>query len=255
MSKSKPCPNCGYIRTQQDRHIHTGICPSCSIAYAKWQPTQNRSEIKNHEEQEFTVREQRSAISKILEFLLYTPTQVDSLAFYGRAILLVLFALWGSYFILGGVDWERIGGSFLHNVNLPFHEFGHVLFSPFGHFMMLLGGSLFQIMMPIIALIGFSYQMRDNFAAAIMLWWTGQNFIDVAPYIADAKARSLPLILGLSDDYHDWGNLLTQVNCLDCAPALANTSFFIGSCLIVLSLLWAVILLKKQKASLNNDMA
>jgi hypothetical protein len=31
-------------------------------------------------------------------------------------------------------------------INLPFHEAGHILFSPFGDFLMTLGGSLTQVL-------------------------------------------------------------------------------------------------------------
>jgi hypothetical protein len=40
----------------------------------------------------------------------------------------------------------------------------------------------------------------------MMLWWSGQNFIDVSPYIADAPTRYLPLISGI-DITHDWWNV------------------------------------------------
>lgn len=226
--------------------VHEGICPNCGIAYAKWKSPQNAPPPQN-----FTVRSSQSTFAKLISYLLTPPKQNDPISFWARAVTLALFALWGGYFIIGGVDWQRIGGSFLHNVNLPFHEFGHVLFSPFGNFMMILGGSLFQIMMPLIAMVSFSWQMRDNFAAAIMLWWAGQNFIDVAPYIADAEYRSLPLIRGLSDEYHDWGNLLTQLNCVSSAITIANISFVIGSFLIVLSLIWGFVLLNKIKKELD----
>ena len=34
--------------------------------------------------------------------------------------------------------------------------------------------------------------------------------IDVSPYIADAPYRVLPLVGGLGEESHDWGNLLTM---------------------------------------------
>src|SRR5690606_40943027 len=107
-------------------------------------------------------------------------------------------------------------------------------------------------MMPLIALFCFSLQMRDNFAAAIMLWWTGQSFIDVAPYIADAEYRALPLILGMGEEAHDWGNLLTMLNRVQSAQIYANVSFTIGSMLILLSLYWAGWILRQQKKILNE---
>jgi len=41
---------------------------------------------------------------------------------------------------------DTIGASFLHVVSLPFHETGHVIFSPFGDLMTSFGGSLAQVL-------------------------------------------------------------------------------------------------------------
>ena len=89
-------------------------------------------------------------------------------------------------------------------------------------------------------------------AAAIMLWWAGQNFIDVAPYIADAEYRSLPLILGMGEEAHDWGNLLTMLNRVESAQTYANISFTIGSLVMLLSFYWAGWILYLQKKVLDE---
>jgi len=243
------CPKCQYERTLNDQHVVPGICPACGIAYTKWKNNANPVSVQQQsaeKDQDYTFAQ------KLWGTLTYVPDKVDATAFWGRVALLAIFVVWGFSFILHGVDWTHIGASFLHNVNLPFHEFGHVLFSPFGRFMMFLGGSLFQIMMPLIALFSFSLQMRDNFAAAIMLWWTGQNFIDVAPYIADAKYRAIPLIRGMSEEAHDWGNLLTMLNRVESAHAYADISFTIGALIMLLSFYWAGWILYQQKKILDE---
>src|SRR5690606_17637460 len=94
--------------------------------------------------------------------------------------------------------------------------------------------------------------MRDNFAAAIMLWWTGQNFIDVAPYIADAKYRALPLIRGMGEESHDWGNLLTMLNLEESAQTYGDISFTIGALIMLLSFYWAGWILYQQKKILDE---
>ena len=78
----------------------------------------------------------------------YTP-RVMSPSTAGRAALLALLAWWTIRFVPHPLDPEVIGG-FLHLINLPFHEAGHIVFSPFGDFMTVLGGSLFQIIVPLI---------------------------------------------------------------------------------------------------------
>lgn len=85
------------------------------------------------------------------------PESVSMEAFWARVITRIAFAFWGGYFITAGVDWEIIGSSFMHYINLPFHEFGHVLFMPFGEFMMVLGGSLFQVLLPALLMCVFVF--------------------------------------------------------------------------------------------------
>ncbi|MEM8712858.1 MAG: hypothetical protein AAGG01_18050 [Planctomycetota bacterium] len=252
------CPSCSYVRQEHDTHVVAGICPSCGIAYAKYRPPDaapeqtpdapepERAQLIDADEDPGTFRE------RLAETFLYVPDEVDRTAFWGRVALYAVFVLWGSSFILGGVDWESIGGSFLHNVNLPFHEFGHVLFGFFGTFMGILGGSLFQVLMPLIALVSFTVQMRDNFAASIMLWWCGQNMIDVSPYIADAPYRNLPLILGMGEDAHDWWNLLGMLGMLEQADEIANAVFFCGCVTMLLSFAWGALILRRQQVALRD---
>ena len=45
-----------------------------------------------------------------------------------------------------------------------FHEAGHILFSPFGRFMTVLGGSLTQVLVPLLCAGAFLWQTRDPFA-------------------------------------------------------------------------------------------
>lgn len=241
------CPKCGYTRQARDRFVLEGTCPACGIAYNKYKGgKQHARQADTEAPRDFKVRAQISFKEKLARQFLYVPDQVDALSFWARVVLAILFALWGASFIFGGIDWQAIGGSFLHNVNLPFHEFGHVLFMPLGRFMSILGGSLFQIILPLIFLVAFTIK-RDNFASSIMLWWCGQNCIDVSPYIQDAPYRALPLISGMGEEAHDWGNLLTMTGSLDKAGTIAGISFTLGSLLIIGSMLWAGVLLWKMK--------
>ena len=249
------CPKCGYQRQASDRSTHAGICPSCGIAYAKYRPPAAASAAvsENPAVLDSEIIELVSFRQRLFNTVTHIPEHTDSTAFYGRAALFGIFVLWGASFMIAGIDWEKIGGSFLHNVNLAFHEFGHVLFGPFGRFMAILGGSLFQVLFPLVFVVAFSLQMRDNFAASICLWWCGQSFIDVSPYIADAPYRVLPLIGGLGEESHDWGNLLTMTNSVDSAPTLANLSFGIGVVIMLVSFAWGGAILRLQYRALNGE--
>jgi hypothetical protein len=88
-----------------------------------------------------------------------------------------------------------VADSVLHLPNLVFHEAGHVILGVFGRFISVLGGSLFQFAVPLI-LAGAFLRQQDAFAAAVCTWWAGQNLLDVAPYIADARALQLVLLGG-----------------------------------------------------------
>ncbi len=55
--------------------------------------------------------------------------------------------------VVGG--YPEISESFMHRVNLVFHEAGHVIFMPFGRFLSILGGTLGQWLIPFIVLCSF----------------------------------------------------------------------------------------------------
>jgi len=246
------CPKCQYIRTDKDSHALPGVCPSCGIVYAKWTAAQHTDSVPGtssaHDEPdlEYEVIEETTLFQKAKALALYVPDRVDPVVFWGRSFLFIVFVIWGLWFISTNGSWQEIGGSFLHNINLAFHEFGHVLFGPFGRFMGILGGSLFQVMMPLIVMVAFIRQ-GDSFEAAIMLWWAGQNFIDISPYISDGEYRGLPLIMGMGEEAHDWGNLLTMMNAVESAYAFGRFSFLLGSVIILVSLVWAGYVLYRQK--------
>ncbi len=241
------CPKCQYVAQDHDSDTPEGVCPACGIAYTKWRedPEENNVEDLNIEIKE-------PLLTRLYYYIFFMPSDRDESAFWGHSILYVWFFIWGWSFILHGVDWSYIGDSFLHYVNLPFHEYGHIFFRPFGTVWMFMGGSFFQILVPLAPLAYFMILKRDNFAASLMLWWSGQNFIDVSPYIADAPTRYLPLISSI-DTSHDWWNVLDMTNSMDNAAFYARLCFFLGALVIVLSQIWgAKLLLVELKGRIAN---
>ena len=83
----------------------------------------------------------------------------------------------------------------MHMINLVFHEAGHVIFHLLGNFMSILGGSLLQLIVPVIFLFSF-LQRKDAFAASIMLWWLAQSMMDLVAYIDDAQRQEMWLLGG-----------------------------------------------------------
>ncbi len=149
----------------------------------------------------------------------YAPATSDDLPLIGRlariALTLALIPLswhafhndYGSVPFLGGID-------------LAIHEFGHKLYMPFGiaflgRTMVILGGSLTQVMFPMIFVFYFlrdhEVGKRDMHAAMLCLWWTSMNLLSVAMYCADAGPMKLMLVgggTGQEVEGHDWNNLL-----------------------------------------------
>lgn len=184
------------------------------------------------------------------------PPSESPIDFWGRAVLWVLLAYYGWFYVSLSVSRSQTSGSLagyvLSMANLVFHEAGHIILIPLGSFMSTLGGSLFQVLIPLICLVAF-LRARNAFAAAVMLWWTGQSFIDVAPYINDARAQRLVLLGGVTGrdvpGYHDWNNLLTRLDLLAWDGTLAAAADDFGSLLIIVGLAWSAYLLWQINAS------
>lgn len=188
--------------------------------------------------------------SKLKDLFFYVPLDVSFVSLIGRIIILAVLLIWGWKLIFASVASNAAGKSFLHLVNTPFHEAGHVFFSPFGSFLHSLGGTLGQLLMPLICTVVFLLQTRDTFAASVGLWWFGENFLDIAPYIGDARAGVLPLLggnTGHSSPYgfHDWEFLLTETGLLRFDQVLARLSHGFGSVLMILAITWGGYILWK----------
>lgn len=180
---------------------------------------------------------------------------VNPFYFAGRCSLFLLLAGWGWRFMTASIDSNYAGESVLHLVNLPFHEAGHVFFSPFGRFMMVLGGTLGQLLMPLICAGTLLLKTRDAFAASVALWWTAENFMDIAPYINDARALELILLGGVTGqevEGHDWEYLLGSLGWLRYDHALAHLAQWVGITLMITALFWGGTLLLRQYRILHR---
>lgn len=73
-------------------------------------------------------------------------------------------------------------------------------------------------MLPLAFVIYF-WLRKDRHSASVALWWVGQNFWNIARYIADARAQELPLVGG---GEHDWAFLLATWRLLPQDQAIAH---------------------------------
>ena len=160
--------------------------------------------------------------------------------------------------VLALLAWSAFRGEsgyvpLLGDIDLAIHEFGHMLFMPFGipvlgRTMVILGGSLTQVAFP---LLFFGYflrkredgRRRDVFAAMVCLWWSAINLLDVAIYCADSRAGELMLLDGLTgkeSDGHDWYNLLNGWGLLEHDTAIARGMRVVAALTCVASIVVAV---------------
>jgi hypothetical protein len=105
----------------------------------------------------------------------------------------------------------------IDTIDLFIHETGHLVFSIFGKFIYFLGGSLFQIIIPVATVIVFARSTLRS--TPFTLYWTGQSMANVSIYIGDAPYLKLHLIS--KDAIHDWRWLLIHAGGLEYAEDIA----------------------------------
>ena len=106
----------------------------------------------------------------------------------------------------------------IDGVNLAVHEVGHIVFTPFGQTMHMLGGSIGQMVFPI-ALIIYFLRRAERFEAAVCTVWAAESLMYMAVYLGDAKAQALPLVGG---HIHDWNWLLGRIGMVDQCELIAS---------------------------------
>jgi hypothetical protein len=245
------CPKCNFV--QPDEYTE---CAKCGIVFNKYRPPNTAPPPSNVTEA--AIEENAAGIGEwIRNLVFFVKPQINPLIFAGRVLFFLVIFIWGLKLIFTPLQTNYSGESFWHLVNLPFHEAGHIFFRPFGRFMTSLGGSLAQLLMPLICLAVFLIKTRDTFAAAFSLWWFGENFIDLAPYINDARARTLPLLGGNTGrtspyGFHDWEYILKESGLIRYDHILASLSHKLGALVMICAYIWGGYILFKQYKNLQS---
>jgi hypothetical protein len=155
------------------------------------------------------------------------PTNLGWLAVTARLVLLVYLVYSDIHGLVDTESWNVFAG-----LTLAIHESGHLLFAAFGHWLMVAGGSLTQVLAPVTVAVLF-LRRADRYGVAIVGTWITYSLTNLAEYVGDARAMALQLV-GFSDDpIHDWHYLLDSVNLLAYDTRLA---------LLVRDLAWLVLL-------------
>lgn len=283
MQVEQVCPKCGF-----DRVASALSCARCGVIFAKLRdpvivPAAASSSTVRDEEPQWVDDAQgrkpdedpaQEGLKGVLRSYLWTiPARQDKLEFNVRVAVVVVLSLWGAYFITlgvkpvhlthleGDVATAAIFESFMHNVDLIFHEAGHLIFAPLGRFMSILGGSLMQVLMPLICMGTLLIKHQNSFGGAVALWWVGQSLLDLAPYIYDARPRVLMLLGGGNGRElqtmdggtpHDWYNILSELGWLAKDQALAYGTWAVGAALVAGSMLWAGALLWRMRPTVEE---
>jgi hypothetical protein len=156
------------------------------------------------------------------------PVAFIALAFY--ALFLLYAALSGSNFLL--IDFA----------NLAIHEAGHPLFGifadenqiGFGYTLMILGGTLLELIVPLTCAAYFFFR-REATGSSFCAFWFFENFLYIGTYMSDARAASLPLV-GSGDS--DWTVLFTQWNLMLLDQQIGHSMRAIGWLGMVASISW-----------------
>lgn len=129
-----------------------------------------------------------------------TPWRPVSAAALAGASVLVVLVLWLAH---TGERWVWI----VDNANVAVHEAGHPLAGLLSERLAVYGGTLAQLAFPIAATTSF-WARRLPASFALCAVWAGENLINIALYMADARAMQLPLVGGLDPALaRDWNEI------------------------------------------------
>lgn len=247
------CPKCGY-----ENRAELEDCARCGVIFARIKPVPAVARLAPlvpdplDEKSGSSGGGHSSVVSQGASYHWGQPL------IWGQAALFLGLIVWGGRLIFSDIASNAAGNSLLHLVNLPFHEAGHLFFRPLGSFMTSLGGTLLQLLVPLICGGALLLKSRDPFGAAVCGWWFGENLLDIAPYIGDARAGQLPLLggnFGHSSPYgfHDWEYLLTETGLLRYDQTLAKLAHGGGSLVMIAAMVWAGWLIWRQLKGIGGD--
>ena len=144
----------------------------------------------------------------------WKPVSTGALA--ASSVVVVVIALLANT----GQYWVWI----LDDANLAFHEAGHPLFGLFSNRLMVYGGTLGQLVFPIVVMISF-WARREAVSFALAAVWLCENLWNIARYMADARTQELPLVGG---GEHDWAEIFSRWGALNQDTSIAGVVRLIG---------------------------
>lgn len=216
----KLCPKCGSYDPSEDI-TPASRCPVCGVIYDKVARTVDGPAPAS-----------AAGEPPVPQWVL---PQSRFMASLGAVALLVVAILLG----------ERGFVLVLDHANLAFHEAGHLFFGVLGNTPGLYGGTLGQLVFPVVVAV-ICWQRRDAAGFALAGVWFFENFLNIARYMADARVQLLPLVGG---GEHDWYNIFSRWGVLDADTGIAGFTQAIGW----IGMLACVIWLWRQRRALSAE--
>jgi len=255
------CPKCAHSPLPAEQAF-PAACPACGLILAKFTAASALAGSFAKERVEPPAiagdAEVSTARAPITAYLLHVPPEVSTTHWWARIAGLVLFGAW-TLWIWRDVDIPagESGSHFLHAVLLPFHEAGHyAIFRWFGEFIMILGGTLAQHLLPLVIGGVLLIQKKNPYGAALALWLLGYSLIDMGVYMYDAYDPKLGLIgggTGAESDGHDWQNLFGDLGLIRSARGIGMFWGWVGYAVMLAGLIWAAWVVWLQKARLSES--
>ncbi|MDB6125822.1 MAG: hypothetical protein JWQ71_4815 [Pedosphaera sp.] len=150
---------------------------------------------------------------------------------------LIAFAIGMGVFVLLVFKSEPGFVFIVDHANLLFHEAGHPIIGLFSNRLEAYGGTIGQLVFPVVLAISFWRKGQTlSFAGSVI--WFFESWLNIARYMADARTQELPLVGGGD---HDWANIFGRWKLLAHDTQIAgviNNIGWIGMGAVCLWVVW-----------------
>jgi hypothetical protein len=164
---------------------------------------------------------------------------------------------WSAFYALFLLQAFRNSSGYLwiDNANLVVHEAGHLLFGYLGQTLGLWGGTLFQLIVPAALCATFAKQ-RQIFGTAFCGFVFFENLLNIATYMADARAQVLTLVTvgaDSSEAEHDWNHIFSDLGILQHDTQIAAVVHAIGWLGMIATVGWMWWIARRTSPQMNAD--
>ncbi len=146
------------------------------------------------------------------------------------AAVAVIAAACVGFHAIGTQSWVPL----LDSANLALHEAGHPLTGILSSRLSVYGGTLFQLAFPVAVIVHFHRRGHEAGAAAGGVW-LAESLLNVARYMADARAQMLPLVGGGD---HDWAEIFSRWHVLHLDTRIAGLTRFLAMVVMAGAVAW-----------------